>query len=119
VVDSGSRTFDEFLELLDKSSDRFRGWILNTSPNANLVSEYFKEVTKEGWIAKLPAKSVRYVLGQILNVAALAMSPVTGVAAGAAYSTADTLLLDKLFKGWRPSHFVDGKLKPFLDGRSE
>lgn len=119
VVDSGSRTFDEFLKLLDKSSDRFRRWIHNTSPDANLVSEYLKEVTNEGWIAKLPGKSVRYVLGQILNVATLAMSPATGVAAGAAYSAADTFLLDKLFKGWRPSHFVDGKLKPFLDGRNE
>src|SRR3984893_2690877 len=119
VVDSGSRTFDEFLKLLDKSSDRFRPWIHKTSPDANLVSEYFKEVTKEGWIAKLPAKSVRYVLGQILNVAALAMSPATGLAAGAASSAADTFLLDKLLKGWRPNHFVDGKLKPFLDGGSE
>jgi len=47
------------------------------------------------------------------------MSPATGLAVGAASSAADTFLLDKLLKGWRPNHFVDGKLKPFLDGGSE
>jgi hypothetical protein len=118
VVDSRSRTFDEFLILLDRSSDRFRKWIHNASPDASLVAEYFKEIRKESWIGALPGKSVRFVLGQALNVAVLALPPAIGLAVGAAYSAADTFLLEKLCKGWRPSHFVDGKLKPFLDGET-
>jgi hypothetical protein len=106
VINSGERSFDEFLKLLDKS-DKFRESIHRMSPDANLVHEYFNEVTKEGWISSVPAKTVRYVL-----VFAVGLShPVVG----AALSWADTFLLDKMGKGWRPNHFVDGKLKPFLD----
>jgi len=49
---------------------------------------------------------MRYVLGLVLG-----QFPVVGEV----YSAADTFLLDKLGNGWRPSHFVDTKLKPFLD----
>jgi hypothetical protein len=96
-------------------------------PDANLVAEYFKEVRKEGWISKLPAKGIRYVVGLGVGGAAAAaataavgpaigsaIGATVGTVASAAWSAADTFLLDKL-KGWRPNHFVDGKLKPFLD----
>jgi hypothetical protein len=106
VINSGERTFDEFQRLLDKS-DRFRQAIHAIEPDASLVEEYLREVTKEGWTSSLPVKLARYVFALAVGV----KNPV----AGAAVSAADTFLLDKLGKGWRPSHFVDGKLKPFLD----
>lgn len=106
VINSGTRTFDDFLGLLGKS-DKFRQQIHRMSPDANLVHEYTREITKEGWAATLPAKVVRYVLG--LGAGAV------GPGIGALASAADTFLLDKIGKGWRPSHFVDTKLKPFLD----
>ncbi len=106
VINSGERTFDEFQRLLDKS-DRFRQAIHSIEPDASLVEEYFREVTKEGWTSSLPVKAIRYVLALGVGV----VNP----AAGAVVSAADTFLLDKIGKGWRPSHFVDGKLKPFLD----
>jgi len=105
VINSGERSFKEFEELLDQS-ERFRAAVHQMSPDSNLVKEYFTQVLREGWISSLPAKGIRYVLGLILG----AVNPI----AGAAASAADTFLLDKL-KGWRPNHFVDGKLRPFLD----
>ena len=106
VINSGERTFSEFERLLDKS-DKFREAIHRMSPDANLVEEYVREITREGWTASLPAKIVRYVV-------ALATGHKSEIA-GAVLSAGDNFLLDKLFKGWRPNHFVDGKLKPFLD----
>jgi hypothetical protein len=91
--------------LLDKSQ-RFRDWIQTVNPDDNLVRDYFKEVTAEGWIAKLPAKIVRYIVASAVGLG----SP----AAGLSLAAADSFLLDKIFAGWRPNHFVDRKLKPFL-----
>jgi hypothetical protein len=106
VVNSKERSFDEFLKLLDKSN-KFRESVHRMSPDAELVTEYFKEVMKEGWISSLPAKTVRYVLAFAIGLKFPGL--------GAAYSWADQFLVDKLGAGWRPNHFVDGKLKPFLD----
>ena len=106
VIDSKERTFDDFLSLLDKSK-RFRNWIQAVNPDEKLVKEYIKDVSAEGWIGSMRSKVIRYVLGSAIGLAA---SPAVGLAV----SAADALMLDKLFAGWRPSHFIEGKLKPFL-----
>jgi hypothetical protein len=105
VINSGERTFQDFEKLLDRS-EKFRSAVHKMSPDSNLVEEYFKQVLQEGWISSLPAKGTRYMLCLLLGI----KNPIVGAAA----SAADTFLLDKL-KGWRPNHFVDGKLRPFLD----
>jgi hypothetical protein len=105
VIDSGERSFDEFLSLLDKSH-RFRDWIQGVNPDEKLVHAYFRDVTAEGWISKLPSKMLRYVLGSIVG----AVSP--GVGLG--LSAVDSLFLEKILGGWRPSHFIEDELKPFL-----
>jgi hypothetical protein len=105
VIDSGGRTFDEFLSLLGKSQ-RFRDWIQDVNPDEKLVQAYLREVTAEGWISKLPSKTLRYVLASLFNL----VEPTLGLV----LSAADSLLLEKMLGGWRPSHFVEGELKPFL-----
>jgi len=55
ALNSGERTFDEFLLLLDKSQ-RFREWAQKVNPDEKLVKAYFQEVTSEGWMNKLPSK---------------------------------------------------------------
>lgn len=94
VIDSGERSFDDFLRLLDKSQ-KFRDWAQSVGPDEKLVSAYFKEVSAEGWIQKLPTKVLRYVLGSIVGAA-------------------DALILEKILGSWRPSHFIDNRLGPFL-----
>lgn len=37
-----------------------------------------------------------------------------GTVTGLALSAADTLLLDRFIKGWRPNQFIEGPLKEFL-----
>jgi hypothetical protein len=41
-------------------------------------------------------------------------SPAAGAAVGVGLSAADTFLLDKLLKGWKPNQFVEGPLKEFI-----
>jgi hypothetical protein len=107
AVDSGERSFQDFLKLLDKS-DRFRSWLKSANPDEGLTREYLKAVTSQDWIQTTKPKTLRYLLA----LAADAVSPVAGFAAG----FADTFLVEKLLSGWRPSHFVNDRLVPFLTG---
>lgn len=105
VINARERSFDEFLSILDRS-DGFRQWAQSVHPDAKLVQEYFQELTAESWLTAFPARVVRYVLASAIGLAS--------VPAGLAVAAMDSLLLDKIVGGWRPSHFVEGKLKPFL-----
>jgi hypothetical protein len=106
VINNKGRSFDEFLKLLD-ISDKFRDMVHRIEPDAKLVAEYVAEIKKEGWISSVDAKTVRYLI-----VAAVAFKNET---AGFAAAWADLFLTEKILAPWRPNHFVDGKLKPFLD----
>lgn len=110
VINSKERTFDEFLKMLDKSQ-RFREWAKGVNPDEKLVKEYWNEVSAEGWINKLPSKVIRYIIGTTIG----AIEPLSGHAV----SIADSFLLEKILGGWRPSHFVDRTLKPFIDSDEE
>lgn len=106
VLNTKERTFDEFLKMLDKSQ-RFREWAKGVNPDEKLVKEYWNEVSSEGWIDKLPSKALRYIIATTIG----AIEPLTGHA----ISVADSFLIDKILGGWRPSHFVERTLKPFID----
>lgn len=108
VIDSGERTFEEFLKLLDQSR-RFKDWLHTTNPDENLVSRYLKDVTKEGWIESTKAKGIRYMLTTGID----ALNPVAGIVAG----LSDAFIIDKLLRGWRPNHFIDKRLTPFVASR--
>lgn len=110
VINSNQRSFSEFLTLLDES-EKFREWTAQVNPDEKLVKEYWKEVGSKGWIEKLPGKSIRYAMGAVIS----AVEPLSGHA----LSIADSFLLEKLVGGWKPSHFIDTKLAPFLDKGEE
>ena len=105
VIDSGQRSFDDFLKLLDHA-DKFKHWLHGASPDSDLVREYVEKLTAEGWISSVPARLVRYMIA-----AAVGHFSEYG---GMAVAAADMFLVERMFKGWRPNHFVDGKLRPFL-----
>lgn len=98
VINSGERTFDEFLELLDKA-DRFKRWVGGVNADRKLVDNYVRDASAQGWINSLPGKAIRYVIGTAVGI----VEPITGAAA----SAADTFLAEKILGGWRPNHFVD------------
>jgi hypothetical protein len=106
VIDSGERTFDEFIALLGKA-DRFKHWLKSVNPDEGVVITYLHDVASEGWIQKLPAKTARYIMTTALG----ATNPVSGIASG----FVDTFLVEKLLSGWRPNHFISRRLRPFVD----
>jgi hypothetical protein len=108
VIDSGERTFSEFLVLLDTAS-RFKDWTRAVNPDEDLVRTYIRDVSSEGWIQKLPQKSMRYAFTLALE----ASNPIAGLVAG----FIDNFVLDKLISGWRPNHFVSTRLHRFVNPR--
>lgn len=104
VIDSGQRSFGEFIRLLEKAS-RFKDWLKSTNPDEGLIREYLKSANSADWIQRLPAKSMRYLLSLALD----AKFP----AASFAFGVFDNFIVEKLLAGWRPSHFVDMRLVPF------
>jgi hypothetical protein len=108
VVDAGERSFDEFLRLLDRS-ERFKRWVKSANPDEGLAREYMLAVSSQDWIQTTKVKVVRYML----TLAAEATHPFAGIAAG----FSDNFLTEKLLGGWRPNHFVQARLVPFLAGQ--
>lgn len=105
TIDAGQRTFKEFLLLLDKAA-RFKDWLKTASVDEGLVRSYMTDMSKEAWIQSLPAKTVRYLFTMALE----AHNPVVGASA----AFADNFIVEKLLRGWRPNHFVENRLAPFL-----
>lgn len=106
TIDSGQRSFKDFLLLLDKAT-KFKEWLRSTSVDEGLVRSYMTDISKEGWIQSVPAKTVRY----LFTLALEAHNPFVGTAA----AIADNFVIDKLLSGWRPNHFVENRLGPFIE----
>lgn len=107
VVDAGERSLKEALKLVDQAA-RFKHWLKSTNPDEGLIRTYMRDISSEGWVQRLPAKSLRYMLTLALD----ATNPAVGLMAG----FAESFLVEKLLGGWRPNHFVKGRLQPFIRG---
>ena len=114
AVRSGSRNFDDVLRLTEESK-KLKGWLAPKSEDADLLKEYVREISRTGWADKLPCKTVRMLLfagaGAIISHFT---SEVAGVMGSLGLGITDSLLLDKLVKGWKPNQFVEGSLRPFV-----
>ncbi|MEV4606015.1 hypothetical protein MRBLMR1_000951 [Neorhizobium sp. LMR1-1-1.1] len=118
AINSGQRTFEEFLDLLDKTR-KFKSWLKGVKPEAGLLKEYHDAVIRETWLERLPNKSSRFTV--MTGAGAIIDYFVTGGAAtvGAlALGAADTFLVDRMLKGWRPNQFVEKNLTPFLQSEN-
>jgi hypothetical protein len=115
-LNSGERDFAQFLKVLDYAG-RFKHWLAGRSPDEKLLDEYFKAVTAESWIDKLGTKASRWTITTGLGVAVETFYPTgAAIAATQAISFLDATLLDRILKGWRPNHFVEGRLADFVRG---
>ena len=119
AVNSGAVPFSSILKLLD-SADKFRHWLHQQAPDADLLRAYYQETVKESWVEKLPAKTTRWTIftGIGLGLDALGAGGL-GTAAGVAISAVDSLVLDKLLKGWKPHQFIEKDLKSLLAGTQD
>jgi hypothetical protein len=111
ALNSGERTFADFLDILEKG-ERFKTWLRGRNPDEVLTAEYYKAATAETWIEKLPTKTLRWAIFAGLGLAAghelshgLAAATELGLGAG------DAFVLDKILKGWKPNQFIEGPLK--------
>jgi len=114
IINSGERTFDEFLKLLADAS-KFKSFLRGTNPYCGLVREFFAESTKTTWVDTLPSKTYRWLFVTGLGLAVETLYP-TGAAIASAQgiSFLDAIFLDKILKGWRPHHFIEYRISTFL-----
>lgn len=117
AVESGERSFSEFLKLLERSA-RFKEWLKGTHPEERLIAEYHRASTQDTWAERLPFKTLRWAMFTGVGIAADAYAGAGGLGTfvGQAVSAVDAFLVDKVVKGWRPHHFVATSLKDFVSG---
>ncbi len=115
VLNSGEKTFSEYISIYENSR-KFKEFIGDLPPEANLIQEYFNANNANTWAEKLPSKTIRFGL---FTGAGLLIDTVGGSGAGTllgiSLSAVDTFLVDKLIKGWKPNHFIENDLKNFID----
>lgn len=114
ALNSGEKNFADFIGILEKST-KFKNWLQSVDAEEKLVREYYKSVTSDTWVEKLPTKGTRFGIftGAGLLIDILATGGIA-TAGGLALGAADSLILDSFIKGWRPNHFVDGPLTKFI-----
>jgi hypothetical protein len=106
-INSGERDFRDVLDIVKSRSGRkFREFLKSTNTDITLLQAYFAEISNTGWIKSVPAKSARLAVPAAIGI----VEPAIGIA----LSVADTFLSDRFFGGWRPQHFIEKKVKPFL-----
>jgi hypothetical protein len=115
AVNSGTRNFSDVVRLVEQAK-RFKEWLRAQDGDDHIRKAYIRDVAHVAWADNLPPKALRWL---IFTAAGLALgaaftNPLTGTVAGTALSVADSFLLDKLIKGWKPSQFIDGPLKDFV-----
>ena len=111
AVNSGAVNFTDILRLLE-SADKFRHWLHQQPPEADLVKAYYQEIVKDSWVEKLPAKTTRWTIftGLGLGIDMLGAGGL-GTIASLGVSAVDAFLVEKLTKGWKPHQFVEKDLK--------
>jgi hypothetical protein len=107
AINSGALSIAAAIGLLH-TAKRFKHWISNIPYDANLLSEYYEEVSKESVVDKLPTKATRWVLFGTAGLAADAfIGGGVGTAVELGLGALDTFFVDKLICGWKPSQFID------------
>lgn len=107
AINSGERSFSEFLELLEKA-EQFREWVHGQPYEAKLAHSYVQELSNTSWISELPARAARFAF--FTGIGFLA-----GPGGAIALNAFDSFVLEKLAGGWNPSQFVMGPLRQFTE----
>jgi hypothetical protein len=113
AFNDGLITFSEAIKVIDKSR-RFRTWTRGLAPDAELINEYHREVTRETILKGLPASIARFSIFNGAGMTADAMVPGTGLIA----SAIDTFIVERLLSGWRPNIFVRNMRKTLAKART-
>lgn len=107
AINSGERSFADFWKILSKG-ERFKSWLKGKSADQYLLKEYVQDISKDSWIEKVPAKTVRWSVFTVLGALTdLITVPGAGKVVGTLLSGGDTFIVDKLLKGWKPNQFIN------------
>lgn len=101
AFNEGLISFSEALNVIDKSR-RFRTWAKGLAPDANLITEYHRAITKETLLKSLPVSIARFAFFNGAGVLADAIATGTG----SMVSAIDTFIVERIIGGWRPNIFV-------------
>jgi len=116
AVNSGVKNFSDVIRLVESASE-FKAWLRKQESGDDIRKAYLRDVAHLDWADKLPPKSFRWLLFTGAGIALSATThPLIGTMAGTALSAADTFILDRFVKGWKPNQFTEGPLKKFLQG---
>lgn len=109
AINSGKCNWIDYLKLLEKA-ERFKSWLKDKPPDANLLTEYLKEGYSKSWLERTPIKNLRWVIFNGAGFVADKYIPGSGLV----LSALDTYLIEKIASGWKPHHFVETRLKPAI-----
>lgn len=114
AINTGRISINEFRTVL-KRARRFKQWLAEHPPDADLLHEYYQAVIADSIIDKLPVKAVRWMIftGIGLGIDVLGGSGF-GTVAGLGLNAADTFLIDKILRGWKPHQFVEDELRKVI-----
>jgi hypothetical protein len=104
---AGIVTFEQALGIVD-DAQRFRNWLSDVPPSADLIREYHEAVTRKTVLETFGGRAARFALINGGGILAGVTSPVAGVAASLGLGMFDTFVLDRIARGWRPNAFIDG-----------
>lgn len=114
IINDRHKSMAEYLEVLEKG-ERFKSWLNDLGEDNKLIKEYIAKVNERSWIQSAPAKAIRFYLVQGVSTILKATGTLGGIAAGIGLSAANTFLVDKLGKGWKPNHFIENQVIPFME----
>lgn len=103
-INKGEIKFEDLVDVIKKAK-RFKVWLSNIESDKSLIKEYFREVTSDSILDKLPGKTFRWSFftgtGIVIDILSGSL-PVGTISLGAF----DSFLLDKIVKGWKPNQFI-------------
>ncbi len=114
AVNAHHRNFDEVLEVAGKAR-KFKEWVAGQPDDSNLAKNYLREVSEIDWIDKLPAKSFRWALFNLVPAGLASLGINVPAAATLVTSLSDSFFVDRLARGWKPNQFVEGPVRRFIE----
>jgi len=123
AYNSGNLDFSDILDFIQlEDTQKFKKWISESKPTADLLREYDKYNSSDSKFMKsLPFRAIRFVafsafgaaLGNAVGTPGM-VGVLTGLAADFTANKAEEMLFEKIKLGWRPNQWISEAARPAL-----